>query len=164
MTHRLILIRHAKSGWDDPMADDHARVLTKRGRHAAQAIGRWLSQNAYVPDVILVSDAARTVETLRYLNDGLGQTPSATLHPSLYHASPDTILDLAKQRKETTIAVIAHNPGIAMAAYGLVQERPDHQRFSDYPTCATTVIDFDTTIQLRAGLCTAFVVPADLTD
>ena len=39
---RLILIRHAKSSWDDSFQDDHAHILNKRGRDAARAIGTWL--------------------------------------------------------------------------------------------------------------------------
>ena len=53
MTCRLILIRHAKSSWDDPMADDHARVLNGRGRASAAAIGGWLAAKSYLPDVVL---------------------------------------------------------------------------------------------------------------
>ncbi|SEW47376.1 phosphohistidine phosphatase [Cognatiyoonia koreensis] len=161
---RLILIRHAKSGWDDPMADDHDRVLTERGRTAAKSIGEWLAAQGYVPDVMLVSDAARTVETHRHICDGLGQTPKTSFHPTLYHAAPDTILDLAMRQPDETIAVIAHNPGIAMAAHGLVRTRPRHSRFSDYPTCATTVIDFEGDIRVNQGTCIDFTVPRDLTD
>lgn len=161
---RLILIRHAKSGWDDPTADDHERVLTERGRTAAQAIGGWLAHNNYVPDTILVSDAARTKETHHFLCAGLGQTPNTTFHAILYHAAPDTILDLALKQTAQTIAVIAHNPGIAMAAHGLVTNRPKHDRFSDYPTSATTVIDFPHIIGIHEGTCVDFVVPRDLTD
>lgn len=161
---RLILIRHAKSGWDDPMADDHERVLTERGRTAAKAIGTWLKEKNYVPDIMLVSDAARTVETHEHVCAGLGQKPATTFYPILYHASPDTIVNLAQRQTAQTIAVIAHNPGIAMAAHGLVNVRPDHTRFSDYPTCATTVIDFETTIAIRTGHCINFTVPRDLTD
>lgn len=161
---RLILIRHAKSGWDDVMADDHARVLTDRGRSAAHAIGTWLKNNSYWPDIILVSDAARTIETHQHLCAGLGDAPETKFHPTLYHASHTTIIDLVKKQTAQTIAVIAHNPGIAMAAHSLVTLRPEHARFSDYPTCATTVIDFDAEINTHAGTCTAFVVPRDLTD
>jgi len=161
---RLILIRHAKSGWDDPMADDHERVLTERGRVAAKEIGAWLREQAFVPEVMLVSDAARTKETHKHLCSGLGQTPETMFHPVLYHASPDTILDLVQRQNAQTIAVIAHNPGIAMAAHGLVGRRPAHNRFSDYPTCATTIIDFDTHIDIGSGRCTDFVVPRDLTN
>ena len=44
---RLILIRHAKSNWDDPFQDDHARMLNKRGRDAARAIGTWLQAKGH---------------------------------------------------------------------------------------------------------------------
>lgn len=161
---RLILIRHAKSGWDDPTADDHDRVLTERGRKAAKAIGTWLAEKTYIPDVMLISDAARTKETHEFVCNGMGQRPDTTFYPILYHAAPDTILGLALRQTAQTIAVIAHNPGIAMAAYGLVKTRPHHSRFSDYPTCATTVIDFEKTITIQEGRCADFIVPRDLTD
>lgn len=159
---RLILIRHAKSGWDDAAADDHERVLTDRGRKAAQAIGKWLAQNSYIPDVLLVSDAARTIETHKHICKGMDQSPHTTFHPALYHAAPDTILEFALRETAETIAVIAHNPGIAMAAHGLVRTRPLHDRFSDYPTGATTVIDFPDRIDIQNGTCTAFTIPRDL--
>ena len=163
MTRRLILIRHAKSGWDDPMADDHERVLTKRGRHAAAAIGNWLQSHGYVPNRILSSDAARTIETTRLIVDKLQTKPQVSFVPALYHASPDTVLDLVKDLQGTT-AVIGHNPGIGMVAQGLVAARPPHHRFSDYPTCAATVIDFDGAVAIGQGTCTDFIVPRDLTD
>ena len=161
---RLILIRHAKSGWDDTMADDHERQLTDRGRNAAKAIGTWLAQSNYIPDVLLVSDATRTIETHSHLCAGLGQTPETKFQPLLYHAAPDTILDLAMRETAHCIGIIAHNPGIAMAAYGLLKARPVHSRFSDYPTGATTVIDFADGIAIGEGVCTDFIVPRDLTD
>lgn len=162
MRKRLILIRHAKSGWDDPFMDDHERVLTNRGRKASTAIGTWLKQNNYLPDITLVSDAARTVETSKLLQAALGHDSEIKFMPSLYHASPDTILDIAQRRPEATIAVIAHNPGIGMLAHALVKQRPDHHRFSDYPTAATTVVDFGDNIRLGQGRCVDFIVPRDL--
>ena len=39
MTRTLILIRHAKSDWDDPRLTDHQRALNPRGRRAAPRIG-----------------------------------------------------------------------------------------------------------------------------
>ena len=159
---RLILIRHAKSGWDDAAADDHARTLTDRGRKAAQKIGAWLADNSYTPDVLLVSDSARTIETHKHLCAGLGETPNSNFLTLLYHAAPDTILELAQKQPDETIAIIGHTPGIAMAAHGLVQSRPNHDRFSDYPTGATTVIDFTDTVNIGTGTCEAFTVPRDL--
>ncbi|WP_438955974.1 SixA phosphatase family protein [Cognatiyoonia sp.] len=162
MTKRLILIRHAKSGWDDPMMDDHQRVLTERGRKASATIGNWLRKMDYPPNRMLVSDAARTRETAELLFGTLGCNASVDFKPALYHASPDTILDLILRESDDTIGVIGHNPGIAMLAHGLVQNRPAHRRFSDYPTCATTVIDFDGDVRIGQGTCVDFIVPKDL--
>ena len=162
MTKRLILIRHAKSGWDDPLMDDHERGLTERGRKASATIGDWLRRMDYVPDRLLVSDAARTTETAKILFGALGCNAPVDFKPALYHASPDTILDLVLRESDDTLAVIGHNPGIAMLAHGLVKDRPKHHRFSDYPTCATTVIDFDAGVRIGQGTCADFIVPRDL--
>lgn len=158
---RLILIRHGKSSWDDPFGDDHARVLNGRGREASVAIGKWLVSKGYLPDVMLVSNASRTVETAELIQLGLGPRP-VKLMPALYHAAPDTILDVAQRQEADCIAVIAHNPGMGMLASGLAAVAPDHRRFDDYPTCATTVLDFDGPVVRGQGTVIDFVVPRDL--
>lgn len=166
MTKRLILIRHAKSSWSDPFADDHARVLNKRGRASAGAIGNWLADRGYIPDIVLCSDASRTKETADLILPALSPQPKLRLSGMLYHAAPDTIMDMIHRETSQTVAVVAHNPSIGMLANALVISPPDHHRFGDYPTCATTVIDFDTetwtTVQRRSGICVDFVVPRDL--
>lgn len=166
MSLRLVLIRHAKSSWDDPFGDDHARVLNNRGRASAQAIGVWMAQEGYCPDVVLCSDATRTVETAELIMGSLAAQPNLQLSGRIYHASPDTILDLIHQQTAKTVAVIGHNPGIGMLANALVKKAPKHNRFNDYPTCASTVIDFNaqawTEAKPRKGTCSAFVVPRDL--
>nr|WP_213395649.1 histidine phosphatase family protein [Yoonia sp.] len=166
MTLTLILIRHAKSSWDDPFMDDHARVLNDRGRGAAPAIGAWLAAQGHVPDVMLCSDAARTQETAALILPHLTPTPALQLVPALYHASPDMMLNLLRKQTARRIAMIGHNPGIAMFADGMIGKRPAHPRFGDYPTCATCVITFDTAdwgnAARHSGSCTAFITPADL--
>lgn len=166
MTLRLILIRHAKSSWNDPFADDHARVLNNRGQASGTAIGGWLAQNGYRPDLILCSDAVRTVETASLIMPAFEDKPKLQRLGSLYHAAPDTILGLIQKQTAPVLAVIGHNPGIGMLANGLARAPADYHRFSDYPTCATTVLDFDgagwRAIRPKAGTMTAFVVPRDL--
>lgn len=166
MTLRLILIRHAKSNWDDPFSDDHARILNERGRASATAIGDWLQTSGYVPDTILCSDAVRTRETAERILAALHTAPKLRLLQRLYHAAPDTIMDIVQRETQPTIAVIGHNPGIGMLANGLVATAPDHARFSGYPTCATSVIDFDaprwSEIKRHTGKCVDFIVPRDL--
>ncbi|MFQ1702272.1 SixA phosphatase family protein [Loktanella agnita] len=166
MSLRLILIRHAKSGWNDPGADDHARVLNQRGHESAIAIGEWLAKQGYMPELILCSDATRTQETAALIIPHLHPQPRLQLSSALYHAAPDTILDLIRRSEAASIAVVGHNPGIGMLARGLVETAPDHARFGDYPTCATTVLDFDAdrwnAIQPYQGRIVDFIVPRDL--
>lgn len=166
MMLRLILIRHAKSSWDDPFSDDHGRMLNKRGQDSAVAIGDWLAVNGYVPDVVLCSDATRTQETAALILPALTPAPDLQIAPVLYHAAPATLLDLLRKQIVGTVAVIGHNPGIGMLASALVAKAPAHPRFSDYPTCATTVIDFDIAQWSEAkphlGTCVDFIVPRDL--
>ena len=161
MTKRLILIRHAKSSWSDPFADDHARVLNKRGIASARAIGAWLAENDYVPQMILCSDAARTQETAELILPYFTERPKMRLSRRLYHAAPDTILELVRKESADVVAVIGHNPGVGMLANSLVHKAPDHPRFDDYPTCATAVIDFEDGFAGK-GVCTDFIVPRDL--
>ena len=90
MNRRLILMRHAKSDWDDPLLSDHDRPLNKRGRKSATALGHWLKSENQLPDQILCSSAERTVETCTRLN--LATTPD--FHKALYHASEDTMFSI----------------------------------------------------------------------
>lgn len=166
MTKRLILIRHAKSSWDDPLSGDHARVLNARGRASAVAVGGWLKSNGYLPDAIHTSDAARTLETTDLLVASLGSAPEVHQHARMYHAGAATLWDVLKKAKGDTVALVAHNPGIAMFAEEAVGHAPEHDRFMDYPTCATLVCDFPINnwaeAVSRSGQVVDFVVPRDL--
>ena len=167
MTLTLILLRHAKSGWDDPAAEDHARTLTARGQTAARRIGTWLRDQGHVPDRILTSDATRTRQTVAGVLGSLDAGPPVTQLSALYHADPSAILrQIGKVEGAGTLLVCGHNPGIGALAQRLVTTPPDHPRFADYPTAATTVIACDAQAwsAIRPGRCIAFVTPADLAD
>ena len=55
----LILLRHAKSDWAAPFADDADRPLNGRGREAAGVMGRVLTLAGRAPDLVLASPAQR---------------------------------------------------------------------------------------------------------
>ena len=59
MTRRLILMRHAKSDWGTG-DDDHDRPLNARGRGDAPRVGEALRELGWVPDLVVLSDSART--------------------------------------------------------------------------------------------------------
>ena len=166
MTLKLILIRHAKSGWDDPFADDHARVLAPRGRADAPVMAAWLARQGHVPDQVLCSDAARTAETLALMLPEWPAAPSVTYVHALYHAAPFAMLDVLHKANGRSVALVGHNPGIGSMACGMVQARPKHSRYADYPTCAVAVIGFAATrwsnVEPGTGDILEFAVPADL--
>lgn len=166
MTRRLILVRHAKSSWEDPGQDDHARPLNARGRASAQAVGEWLAARGYLPDHVLCSNATRTAETLALLIEAWPVRPKVQYRQALYHASASGMLDILRRAEGQVVAMVGHNPGIAGFACGMVNRRPDHPRFSDYPTCATAVIDFPidrwSDAAPASGTVIDFTVPRDL--
>ncbi|MCZ4352544.1 histidine phosphatase family protein [Roseovarius aestuarii] len=162
---RLILMRHAKSSWDDPCMDDHDRPLNGRGRKSATAVGKWLRTHGYVPDQILSSTAQRTVETAHGL--GLNDVPTHLI-PPLYMAGPDRILAQLHRAQGRCILMLGHNPGIGWLAEMLVRAPPLHGQFGDYPTGATLVLDFEAiewaTVSRGTGIVAAFITPRELTD
>ncbi|PIE08610.1 MAG: phosphoglycerate mutase [Rhodobacterales bacterium] len=142
MSLRLILTRHAKSCWSDPSMEDHARPLNRRGETSAAAIGKWLTARGYVPEVALVSSSERTKQTWELVSQAFDAPPQARFLDALFHAEPDVLMDHLRRAGAGCVMLIAHNPGIAFLARGLVRQLPEDARFERYPTAATAVIDF----------------------
>lgn len=157
----LILMRHAKSSWDSP-GTDAERALNARGLAAAKAMGDWLRHQNLTPDEILCSYAVRTMETVERL--GL----NVAYHPirALYLAPSELMLDHITRASGDTVLIVAHNPGSGDLAHDLSKTLPDHPRFEDYPTCATSVFTFNVNawseITYGSGTLTHFVTPHDL--
>ncbi|MGH1331162.1 MAG: SixA phosphatase family protein [Paracoccaceae bacterium] len=163
---RLILARHAKSSWGDPLQEDFDRTLNERGRASAVAIGQWLQSKGYMPDRILCSAAARTQETCNLMLGAFDPKPQVERIERLYLASPQTLLQYIKRADGDCLMVIAHNPGIAELAHMLAKSPAAHADFARYPTCATSV--FEIKAPHWAELASAqndvidFAVPRDL--
>ncbi|MDO9709442.1 SixA phosphatase family protein [Paracraurococcus lichenis] len=169
---QLLLLRHAKSSWDDPALSDHARPLNARGRRAAAAIASAMRELGLTPDIVLVSSARRTLQTLEALTpfeDG------ALIEPmdALYLAPWRRLLELIQAVPETarSLLVIGHNPGLhelAMAlagAEGIIRGGPDIQRLADgYPTGALaefTIAGPWRLLEAGGGRLVRFIQPRD---
>lgn len=140
---RLILTRHAKSDWDDPSLPDEARPLNGRGRRSARALGDWLASRGHDPEEVLCSPARRTVETWERMADAVFETrPALRLEQALYHATPETMLQVLRTAWAPTVMMIGHNPGIAAFAAMLPARPPLSPEFRRFPTAATLVVDF----------------------
>jgi phosphohistidine phosphatase len=110
----LTLLRHAKSGWDDPVARDFDRSLNARGKRAAAAIGQYLSDHRLAYDHILASPAVRVAETLTHLASHYAAPVAPEWERRIYLASAATLLDLVTALPEQAerVLLVGHNPGL----------------------------------------------------
>ena len=118
---QLLLLRHAKSLWDDPKLSDHARPLNGRGRASARAMRLAMRELGLSPDLVLVSSARRTLQTLEALGPW-DDVPLIEPMDALYLASARAMLDVLHGVTETvrSVLLIGHNPGMHELAMILV--------------------------------------------
>lgn len=139
---QLMLLRHAKSSWDDPKLSDHARTLNARGRQAAAGMGRVMRDLGLIPDLILVSSARRTLQTLEAL-EPWDETPLIEPMDALYLATAPQLCAVLNTVSETvrSVLLIGHNPGLhdlaLMLTAGAPADTPHMRRLTEgYPTGA----------------------------
>lgn len=112
----LILIRHAKSGWDDASLKDIERTLTDRGKSdAAMMAGRLIKKSIGI-DAFVSSPAKRAKETaMIFMDEYRANRKELTLAPSLYEAPVKHFYDVINSLDDgdDVVAIFAHNPGIA---------------------------------------------------
>ncbi|WP_448187269.1 SixA phosphatase family protein [Azospirillum sp. sgz301742] len=108
----LCLMRHAKSGWDNPSLPDHDRPLTSRGVEAAGRVGRHLKQQGIHPDLILCSTARRAAETLALVLNELGRGVPVEHDRGLYLVGAPALLGRLRAAPDSvgTLMMVGHNP------------------------------------------------------
>ncbi|BBK41739.1 phosphohistidine phosphatase [Allostella vacuolata] len=168
-TRTLLLLRHAKSSWADPAADDFDRPLNARGRGALRAIAGELAR-APPPALVLCSAARRTRETLDGVAAALAGQPEIRIEPALYLADAATLERTVRDLPDAArcVLLVGHNPGLHELAEGLCGRGDSRlrRRLADkFPTGALAVIAFDGGWEQAvagAGRLVEFVTPRDL--
>jgi phosphohistidine phosphatase len=116
MKNRLLtLVRHAKSSWKTDGQTDHDRVLSTRGERDAPIMANRLFERQCIPDLILCSSAARTIQTAQvFLNAFAMDIDTLRVDRRLYLCSPETLLEQLASIEESHehIMIIGHNPGL----------------------------------------------------
>ena len=167
----LTLLRHAKSGWDDPVSRDFDRPLNVRGRKAARVVGRAMRDEGLTFDAIIASPAVRVVETLRDVGEAYGHALEPEQDQALYLASPAVLLDRIHHvdDKVERLLVVGHNPGLEQLTLLLSGASEDGLRREaelKYPTATLAEIRFDverwSDVTEAAGTLTRFIRPRDL--
>ena len=123
----LLVLRHAKSSWNDPALDDHERPLNKRGRRDAARMGELVREYGLMPGVVISSDAVRARLTAEAVAEAARYAGEILLDPRLYMAGPADILSLLATLRENaeTVMIVGHNPGLEKLVEQLTGERQD---------------------------------------
>lgn len=138
----LLLIRHAKSGWENPELSDFDRPLSVRGLTDAPIMADRINKLLGKPDKIYSSSATRAKTTALFFADSFRIDADVIVFDKLFYDN------YAKSVKKTislldnsinTVAFIGHNPDITSLATYFSGEY-----FENIPTCGVVCIDFDT--------------------
>jgi phosphohistidine phosphatase len=138
----LLIIRHAKSSWDDASVSDFDRPLNDRGKRDAPAMAKRLIKAGIAIDRFVSSPAKRARQTAELFvreYDGKGNT--IRFIPELYHATQpvfEAVVDNLGD-DDDTVAIFSHNPGITV----FVNSLTNAVQLDNMPTCAVFVVNSD---------------------
>ena len=113
-----MLLRHAKAVQQSPGGDDFARDLQDKGKADAKRLGTYLADKKLLPDLALVSTAARTKQTYEIVAAALGRPGAVRYEQALYNATGGELRGILRSLDPAiqTLMIVGHNPGIADAA------------------------------------------------
>jgi phosphohistidine phosphatase len=113
-SRHLVLLRHAKSSWENAALADHDRPLARRGRRAAELLREHLRKQRDLPVLVLCSSARRAQETFEGIAPALGDGAEVLVEPGLYGASAGELLERIHALPDAveSAMVVGHNPGM----------------------------------------------------
>lgn len=135
----LLILRHAKSSWDDASLADFDRPLNGRGERTAPLMGEVMRQEGLAPEVILSSPATRAKQTALATKGAAGLDVELIFDDRIYEASANGLRQVVSEIDDrySSAMLVGHNPGMeALVRYLTGQIEP-------MPTAALAVIDLD---------------------
>lgn len=142
----LILMRHAKSSWDDSSLKDFDRPLAERGLKDAPKMGMFIKESGFRPDLIISSTAVRAKQTTELVSKAAGMDPSQiSWEEKFYFASHDAYINAIQRAgpKNEIIMLVGHNPNME-ELLALLTVGSDSGPFK-FPTAAVACIELNTT-------------------
>lgn len=167
----LLLLRHAKSSWDDSDLDDFDRPLASRGAQAAPRIGRYMAKKLGAPGLALVSAAVRTQQTWELVAGAFDPVPATKRLRGPYLATPSRLLATIRRVPDEVerLLLLGHNPGLETLAgqlCGSGKRRARETMAKKFPTGALAELRFDidhwADVAAGTGELCHFVRPKDL--
>jgi phosphohistidine phosphatase len=136
---RLLLLRHAKSSWDDSNLADFDRPLNPRGLATAPFMGELIAKRELHPDEIVSSPAKRAMQTALLVKESAGIDSSLRFDERIYEASPKSLLQVSSELNDNldSAMLVGHNPGFE-GFIGFLTGKVEPM-----PTAALAVIDLN---------------------
>jgi len=157
----LVVIRHAKSSWENYSLPDFDRPLSKRGQRDATLMGNLLRKKVGSPDLILTSPAVRALTTARLIAEEIPVPGDRIVSLSeMYRAEGTDLLEVAANADPgaDTLFLVGHNPAVTELV-NLVADCG----ISNLPTCGVVSVSFNvenwTDIRLKSGRFLFFEYP-----
>ena len=109
----LLVIRHAKSSWQNPWEDDFDRPLNDRGRRDAPFMAEQLLKKKVELDALITSDANRAMSTCVFFSTAYPGVP-VIKEPKLYQAGVKQFFDVVQNIPDAyhKVAIFSHNTGL----------------------------------------------------
>ncbi len=167
----LTILRHAKSGWDDPVLRDFDRPLNAKGQRAARLMGHHLASLGLRFDHVIASSAVRVRETMDDFTRGYGDLTPPEWDKALYLASAETLLDHVHALPDdiARVLLVGHNPGLEDLVLMLTPDDgagPRDAVEEKFPTASVAEIDFAVDrwgdVKAGGGALKRFIRPRDL--
>lgn len=140
MSCNLLLVRHAKSSWDNAGLQDFDRPLNKRGLKNAPEMGKRLLKKGLKINLIYASPALRAVTTAELIAKEISYASNEIIcKPEIYEAGLSTLFNVVKSMDENckSVMLVGHNPGFTYLCNYLCNAQIDNM-----PTCSMAYIEF----------------------
>lgn len=108
----LLLLRHAKTSWDDVRVSDDLRPLSGTGKLNVSQMGKFLKNTKLIPDLIISSCAKRAKDTSILLAESIGYNKDIDISESLYETAPKEYINVISEisNKINIVLLVGHNP------------------------------------------------------
>lgn len=110
---QILLLRHAKSSWDNPDLDDFDRPLANRGLKDAPRMGKYVRSIGYKPGLIISSPAERARQTAELFAENAQIDPDLiSWDEDLYYGGTEDYLAAINEVPESAdrVMLVGHNP------------------------------------------------------
>ena len=137
----LVIVRHAKSSWDEGGLSDHQRPLSKRGLRDAPVMGARLAEWGPPVDRVISSSAVRALTTAELITHEMGLPwDEIQIEDALYHATEEDMIDLINEQDDYLdgLMLFGHNPGMTYLVNDL-----SNLDLDNLPTCGVVVLQFE---------------------